>query len=122
MEENKDSKMGRPPKAIDWKIVDNMCAIQCTCEEIADVIGMSTDTLVRNCKKEYGLTFAEYFKKNSANGKMSLRRKQFSVAMKGSIPMLIWLGKNYLGQSDKIEGIVGMGTFADLIKKAREKK
>lgn len=32
----------------------------------------------------------------------SLRRKQFEMAMAGSIPMLIFLGKNYLKQSDRL--------------------
>lgn len=32
----------------------------------------------------------------------SLRRKQFELAMKGNVTMLIWLGKNCLGQTDKI--------------------
>ena len=31
---------------------------------------------------------------------MKLRRKQIEVAMSGNHTMLIWLGKNMLGQSD----------------------
>jgi hypothetical protein len=34
----------------------------------------------------------------------SLKRKQFQVAMRGNPALLIWLGKQYLGQSDKLEG------------------
>ena len=34
---------------------------------------------------------------------MSLRRKQKEVAMNGSVPMLIWLGKQHLGQRDNPE-------------------
>jgi hypothetical protein len=33
----------------------------------------------------------------------SLRRKQLQVAMSGSVPMLIWLGKQLLGQTDRQE-------------------
>ena len=32
-----------------------------------------------------------------------MRRKQFEVANNGSVPMLIWLGKQYLDQKDKQE-------------------
>lgn len=35
--------------------------------------------------------------------KMSLKRKQYDVAMDGSVPLLIWLGKQYLGQKDNHE-------------------
>ena len=30
-----------------------------------------------------------------------LKRKQYEGAMGGNVTMLIWMGKNYLGQSDK---------------------
>lgn len=36
-------------------------------------------------------------------GKASLRGKQFAVAMTGNPTMLIWLGKNMLGQKDQVE-------------------
>ena len=35
--------------------------------------------------------------------KNSLREKQYDVAMSGNVSMLIWLGKQVLGQSDKQE-------------------
>ncbi len=34
---------------------------------------------------------------------MSLKRKQWEMAMGGNITMLIWLGKQNLGQTDKVE-------------------
>lgn len=43
------------------------------------------------------------FKKKSAGGKMSLRRYQFELAKKNA-SMAIWLGKQYLGQSDNPQG------------------
>jgi hypothetical protein len=36
-------------------------------------------------------------------GKASLRRMQWQAAQSGSIPMMIFLGKNLLGQRNKIE-------------------
>jgi hypothetical protein len=36
-------------------------------------------------------------------GRMSLRRLQWKKAQEGNTTMLIWLGKQYLGQSDKQE-------------------
>ena len=92
---------GRPQKEIDKKIFENLCGLQCTLEEIAGVFDCSADTIERWCKREYGETFAETYKKHSAKGKMSLRRTQFKLAEK-SAAMAIFLGKNYLGQKDTI--------------------
>ena len=38
--------------------------------------------------------------KISDSEKLALRKKQFDVAMQGNVQMLIWLGKQYLEQSD----------------------
>ena len=92
---------GRPRKDIDNKIFENLCGLQCTLEEIAGVFDCSVDTIERWCKREYGETFAEVYKKHSAKGKTSLRRIQFKLAEK-SAAMAIFLGKNYLGQKDNI--------------------
>ena len=92
---------GRPQKEIDKKIFENLCGLQCTLEEIAGVFDCSADTIERWCKREYGETFAEVYKKHSAKGKTSLRRIQFKLAEK-SAAMAIFLGKNYLGQKDNI--------------------
>jgi len=94
---------GRPKKPIDWDMAEKLCSIHCTGEEIASILGVSYDTLQRRCQEEYKFGFADYYKKASANGKMSLRRKQYEVAMKGNTSMLIWLGKNILGQRDHVE-------------------
>ena len=42
-------------------------------------------------------------KKGKDKGRMSLRRLQFEKAQTGNTTMLIWLGKQMLGQKDKIE-------------------
>ena len=95
------TRTGRPKKEIDKKIFENLCGLQCTLEEIAGVFDCSPDTIERWCKREYKENFADTFKKHSAKGKMSLRRTQFKLAEK-SAAMAIFLGKNYLGQTDKI--------------------
>lgn len=87
---------------VDWKKVDKLLAILCTGEEIAGVMGFSYDTLERRCKEDKEIAFADYSKAKRMNGKSSLRRKQWLMA--GDSPaMAIFLGKNYLGQSDKLQ-------------------
>ncbi len=64
----------KPYSKIDWDKVDNMCAIQCTGEEIAGVLDIDYDTLNSACKREKGVRFSEHFKQKSGAGKMSLRK------------------------------------------------
>ena len=97
------AKTGRPLIHIDWKQVDSMCAIQCTGEEIAGVLDIDYDTLASACKREKSCSFSDYIQQKKSGGRMSLRRKQYSTAMSGNPTMLVWLGKNWLGQSDKSE-------------------
>jgi hypothetical protein len=87
---------GRPKKEIDYATVEKLANIQCTQEEIASFLGISSRTLLRDEK------FKELFARGRENGKMSLRRIQWKHAEK-SATMAIWLGKQYLGQRDNIE-------------------
>ncbi len=95
--------MGAPKKQVDYKILDGLCAIQCTGEEIASVLDIDYDTLNTRIKEDTGLTFSDYFKQKQTKGKASLRRFQWKQAEAGDKTMLIWLGKQYLGQKDKQE-------------------
>ena len=98
-------KDGRPKKEIDFALVKKLCKIQCTGDEIAGFLDISYDTLVARIKEEYNETFPNYFKRESAGGKASLRRIQFNLAKK-SAAMAIWLGKQYLGQKDEVNNIL----------------
>lgn len=91
---------GRPRHKIDWEDFDKLCELHCTLIEIAGWFDCSIDTIEAATLRDKGMHFSDYFKIRSAPGKISLRRKQFEKAMTGSVPMLIWLGKQYLGQKD----------------------
>lgn len=47
--------------------------------------------------------YSEIVAKGREVGKSKLRDLQLNSAMKGNVTMQIWLGKQYLGQSDKSE-------------------
>lgn len=97
-------KTGRPLKKIDWEKAEKLANIFCTGEEIASILGMDYDTLNSAIKREYDKSFSDWYKKHSADGKISLRRTQFKLATEeNNVTMAIWMGKQYLGQSDKIE-------------------
>ena len=97
------SKMGRPLAKVDKNQFESLCALQCTLEEISSFFGVNESTILRWCKREYKATFADVFKKASASGKMSLRRLQWRSAQDGNVTMQIFLGKQWLGQTDKVE-------------------
>jgi len=92
--------MGRPRIEIDYAILENLCEIQCTKEEIAHAFDIDDSTLTVRIKEKYDCTFPEYYKRHSSTGKISLRRLQYKSAVKGNVTMQIWLGKNWLGQRD----------------------
>ena len=98
------NKTGRPLKVLtktEWNTVEKLCELQCTLIEIASALGIHSETLSRCIKDEYELTFSSYFAQKATGGKIALRRAQFKSATSGSIPMMIFLGKNYLGQADQ---------------------
>ena len=106
--------MARPPKT--WTDADvrqfkQLCAIFCTKAEICQVMDVDPKTLNKlidaNLRGEpwrenrrTRLTFEEAWRFYSAQGRASIRRKQFELAMEGDKTMLIWLGKQQLGQCD----------------------
>ena len=92
--------MARPRIPIDKATFEKLCGLQCTEQEIADWFSCSIDTIERFCKREYKMRFAEIYAKKRSVGKISLRRMQWKLAEK-SAPMAIFLGKNYLGQTDE---------------------
>jgi hypothetical protein len=96
--------MARPQIEIDKDIFEGLCKIQCTLVEIASVFDCCDETIERWCKREYNEGFAEVYKKKSSGGKIALRRYQFKLA-EHNVAMAIWLGKQWLGQTDKQETV-----------------
>ena len=92
---------------------EKLCGIQCTEEEICAVLDITEKTLNSWCNSTYGENFSQVFKQKRGLGKVSLRRYQFELAKKNP-SMAIFLGKQYLGQKDKIEADVNRNPIEDL--------
>jgi hypothetical protein len=94
-------KLGRPrfeftPKVLEQ--IEKLASVMCTLSEIGDIIGCSHDTIQRNQEAK------EAIKRGVANAKNTIRKTQFDIATKlNSSIMAMWLGKVYLGQTDKIQ-------------------
>lgn len=86
---------------IDWKMVANMLAIQCTGEEIAGIYDISFDSLETYCKKDNKMDWNQYAAMHTSKGHVSLRRRIWKKAIEeGNTPTLIFLAKAYLGLRD----------------------
>lgn len=94
--------MARPRIEIDTEQFEKLCFMQCTLKEIAGWFRCSEDTIERWCKRELKMSFADAYERYSAGGKISLRRYQWKMA-EHNCSMAIFLGKQYLGQSDQQE-------------------
>ena len=88
-------KVGRPKLDIDPEQVTRLARLHCTMQEMADFFGCHRETLREN--------FSPQIDKGRSEGNISLRRKQWQMAVeKGNVVMLIWLGKQMLGQRNEI--------------------
>ena len=97
--------MARPKKyEIDGEQVEQLSSFGCTNTEIASFFGC-TESLLRK-------SYSEFLTKGRQQGKIRLRQAQYRRAIgnkdkqgkylnDGSVPMLIWLGKQMLGQSEQ---------------------
>lgn len=95
------NKGGRPKMEFDLKTVEKLGQLHCTESELGAFFNCSTETISRRMVNEESFEVA--YKKGWDMGNVSLRRKQFELAIAGNITMLIWLGKQFLGQKDKME-------------------
>ncbi len=93
--QSKEKKVGRPKLDIDGEQVTRLARLHCTMQEMADFFGCHRETLREN--------FSPQIDKGRSEGNISLRRKQWQMAVeKGNVVMLIWLGKQMLGQRNEI--------------------
>lgn len=87
--------MARPKLEIDSKVVETLAKVGATNCEIADHF-CCNETTIRT-------RFSEILTKARADRRIKLREFQWRSAEKGNVTMQIWLGKQELGQTEKIE-------------------
>ena len=103
-----ENKTGRPEVVFtddQWKKINAFLTARADGATIARYFGIHPDTLYAKVVDKYGetydiTTFSAYAALKREEGNELLRRTQFDIAMGGNVTMLIWLGKQYLGQQD----------------------
>lgn len=89
---------------IDWDIVDSLIEAGCDGVHVAAYFGIHPDTLYNRCKEDKQTDFSAYKAEKRAKGDLKLFVAQFDSAIKDKDRgMLIWLGKQRLNQSDKMQ-------------------
>jgi hypothetical protein len=84
--------IGRNKVPVPPEEVEKLAAMGCTNRDIAVWFGVAEDNIKRH--------FADQIIKGRESLKQSLRQAQIKLALGGNAVMLIWLGKNILGQTD----------------------
>ena len=88
--------MARPKKyKLDTEKVEQLAGFGCTNTEIASFFGCG-ESLIRK-------SYSEFLTKGRDKGKIRLRQLQWRAAERGNVSMMIWLGKQVLGQTDRQE-------------------
>ena len=88
---------GRPEKEIDYALVARYAQAQCTQEMIAATLHLSLSRCTHDPE------FLRVYAEAKEEGKQALLMCQYQTALKGNAQMQIWLGKQCLKQSDKLE-------------------
>ena len=108
---------------IDFEQVKKLCEIQCTLDETAGIVGVDRVSFMKYIDEKTSLTWRGFCQRYGAGGKAALRRAQFKAALDDRNPaMLIWLGKQMLGQKEKVDVDLGSDpsrALADQIEELR---
>ena len=92
--------MPRKRIEVDPEQVRALARLGCTWDEIAGVLKIARGTFTLRMKEK---KYRDAYDQGVAEGDVSLRRAQYDSAMKGKTGMLVWLGKNRLNQTDRVE-------------------
>jgi hypothetical protein len=93
-----------------WAIAEGMAHIQCTRDEICGCLDIDDETMGFKIIEKYGFDFPAWRLKFGADGKQSLRRRLYEMAINpkwDNTQAAIWLSKNYLGMKESISHDLG---------------
>jgi len=85
---------------IDLEELEKLAAMHCTEAEVGAWFGVTQQAISKRLQREPAKTV---WTTGWAKGNISLRRQQMQRAEAGDKTMLIWLGKQWLGQTDHQE-------------------
>jgi hypothetical protein len=117
----KKGKPGPQPRGINLAVVTGCARVGCTHEEIAVACGVSRRIFFDRLSDDPRIQAAIDLGRET--GKKLLRQAQWRAALKGDRTMLIWLGKNILGQRDHTEHTLGLTkSLEDLLREMHARR
>ncbi|NDE91636.1 MAG: hypothetical protein EB059_10990, partial [Alphaproteobacteria bacterium] len=90
-------KKGRPKRKINPEVFEALAWAKCSVTDMAAYLGCCPMTITRLVRHE---PYKSIWQGALAGGRAMLKAKQFEMAQRGNVRMLIWLGKQYLGQKN----------------------
>ena len=115
--------MSRPPKQVNWQEVDEFLSTGCVGTEIASYYDMHPDTFYRKVEETFNMGFTAYSQQKKQIGDILLKKAQFQKALglnkDADNTMLIWLGKQRLGQREP-EKTLEKGDIANIVEAVYE--
>jgi len=97
---------GRPKVKMGLEEVENLSRLNCTMEELAAYFRVDVRTVQLRAQREPA--FRAAIERGQALGRLSVRRQQTRLMDQGNPTISIWLGKQLLGQRDRLEAEVTM--------------
>jgi hypothetical protein len=99
---------GRPRTELEDKMFNGWEQLEAlipwaTGEYIANMFEIDYDTLNRRIQERYSMSFSELKALKQEGIRLTLFKKQLDVALQGNPALLIWMGKQYLGQTEKVQ-------------------
>ena len=82
------------------KFIERLYACNCTQAEVAAELGVSVDVLQNKANSELNRIARD---RGRERFNSEIRQSQRAIMKRGDSRMAIWLGKQYLGQTDRIE-------------------
>ncbi len=100
--------MARPIKVLDWDRVEWLLKCGCTGVDIAAEFDMHPKTFYDKVLEEYKMCFTEVCALKRTQGQNLLREAQLTKALEKDNTMMIWLGKQLLGQRENVSELKDM--------------
>lgn len=102
------AKIGRPKTEVPMDVVDAACQLNATANQVLEILAsqghkISYNTLVREIKRLYGLSFEDYRDKKTDLTRLKLAQKAVKMGLDGNATMLIFCLKNLCGWTDRQE-------------------
>ena len=96
----KDNHGGRPAIKFSKKAIEALAQIGATQAEMAAILGVSVPTIERRLAKP---GYRAALDAGHANMNLTIRRGQLKAVEEGNPALLIWMGKQRLGQRDSMD-------------------